>query len=252
MTQASMKQESIWVRLQWNDGQPAGNSTSSRIRNGYTRQPGPSFQSSRTQIGSLALVAILSATGVLGQSQYGTIRGVLLDGSGAVVTGARVKASNQQTGLGFETQSNEIGEYTIGGLLPGMYRVTAEASGFKTVQAANRELGSGALMRVDLRLEVGEVTQAVTVEDRGALINTETATVAAQMPTQLLDRPPTLRHLSWNPAETAAAFLPGQNYGGGTAISAYGGRSYDRKVTLDGAQINSPNCNTRHLTTFLC
>jgi hypothetical protein len=189
----------------------------------------------------LASLAILLGGHASAQSQYGTIRGVVRDGSGSAVASAKVKATNQQTGLGFETRSNEIGEYAVGGLLPGLYRVTAEASGFKTIQIANRELNSGAILRVDLQLEVGDVAQAVTVEERGTLINTETATVAAQMPTQLLERPPTLRHLSWNPAETAAAFLPGQNYGGGTAISAYGARSYDRKVTLDGAQINSPN-----------
>lgn len=193
------------------------------------------------RIGLFALVGVFLAANALGQSQYGTIRGVVLDGSGAAVVDAKIRAANQQTGLGFETRSNEVGEYLVGGLLPGLYRVTAEASGFKTTQVTNRELSSGAVVRVDLRLEVGEVTQAVTVEERGVLINTETANVSAQTPTQLMDRPPTLRHLSWNPAETAAAFLPGQNYGGGTAISAYGARSYDRKVTLDGAQINSAN-----------
>jgi len=198
------------------------------------------FDSNR-RIGLIALAAVSFAASALAQSQYGTIRGLILDRSGSAVVNARIRAANQQTGLGFDTRSNSVGEYTVGGLLPGLYRVTAEASGFKTTQMANRELGSGAVVRVDLVLEVGEVAQAVTVEERGVLINTETATVAAQMPTQLLDRPPTLRHLSWNPAETAAAFLPGQNYGGGTAISAYGARSYDRKVTLDGAQINSPN-----------
>src|SRR5689334_9974480 len=149
-----------------------------------------------------------------------------------------VKSTSQESGTGFSTVSNSAGQYIIGGLLPGDYSITVEMRGFKKFTQTDVTLTGGAVARVDARLEVGDVAETVKVSAAGAVINTETANIAAQAPRELVDEPVTLRRLEWTPSETVGPFLTGQNYSGGTSVIAYGGRSYDRKVTLDGTQTN--------------
>ena len=64
----------------------------------------------------------------------------------------------------------------------------------------------------------------IMANTESTLNNTETASVTANAPKKYLEEP-AFRHLSWEPSETVGAFLPGQDYSGGTAITAYGNRS---------------------------
>ena len=80
---------------------------------------------------TLILTALAMPFVAFAQLQYGTIRGLVTDTTGSVIVGAAVKATNQETGTGFSTISNESGQYIVGGLLPGLYSVTAEMRGFK-------------------------------------------------------------------------------------------------------------------------
>jgi hypothetical protein len=189
-------------------------------------------------LGRLSLFFTALTFTAVAQIQYGTIRGLVTDVTGSVVVGAAVKATNQETGTGFATTSNESGQYTVGGLLPGAYSITVEMRGFKKFTQTDVSLTGGSVARVDARMDLGDVAETIKVSAAGAVINTETANVVAQAPRELVDEPVTLRRLEWAPSETVGPFLTGQSYSGGTAIIAYGSRSYDRKVTLDGAQTN--------------
>ncbi|MSO22853.1 MAG: carboxypeptidase regulatory-like domain-containing protein [Acidobacteria bacterium] len=179
----------------------------------------------------------VKASPSLAQTQFGSIRGVITDASGASIPGVNVRATNNGTGVETRTESNEVGDYLLGGLLPGKYTVTAQKLGFRESKSTEVDVVFGGIKRVDVKLEVGEITESVTVEAEQGRMDTETGTVIIKPPKELLLRPATLQRAEWLPSENVAAYMAGHSYGGGTAISAYGSQSYDRRVTLDGAQV---------------
>jgi len=103
-----------------------------------------------------------------------TFTGMVTDPTGAVVPSAKVTATNEATGVSTTRPSNSAGLYTIPDLPPGFYTLRAEAQGFKTLVNAHIELTVGYTQRVDFKLEVGAVTQSVTVEGQAPAVDTET------------------------------------------------------------------------------
>src|SRR5205809_8046827 len=94
----------------------------------------------RTQIAASCavfffLVLVLHAPRVAAQGLFGTISGVVTDPSGAVVPGATVKVTNIDTNVTVALKTNGAGVYNATSLNPGMYKVEAEAKGFKTAVA---------------------------------------------------------------------------------------------------------------------
>ena len=121
----------------------------------------------------LIMVLCWAAPGALAQVR-GTFTGQVSDPTGAVIPGAKVTATNEGTGAATMRPTNAEGLYTIADLQPGFYTVRAEAPGFKTYVNAHVELSVGYTQRVNFTLEVGTVTQAVTVEGQAPLVDTET------------------------------------------------------------------------------
>jgi len=104
----------------------------------------------------------------------GIFTGSVNDPTGAIIPGATVTATNEATGVATARPTNGEGFYTIPDLQPGFYTVRAEAQGFKTLVNAHIELTVGYTQRVSFKLEVGAVTQSVTVEGQAPLVDTET------------------------------------------------------------------------------
>lgn len=117
----------------------------------------------------LALLAIPLAA----QVPTAVLTGVVKDSSGAVVPNCKVAAINVGTSLSREAVTDESGTYRIAPLNPGVYRVEAEAGGFKKSTMNNVVLEVGSQVRADVELQVGEVSQAIEIESRAALVNTE-------------------------------------------------------------------------------
>lgn len=123
----------------------------------------------RPLISILALLAIPLAA----QVPTAVLTGVVKDSSGAVVPNCKVAAINVGTSLSREAVTDESGTYRIAPLNPGVYRVEAEAGGFKKSTMNNVVLEVGSQVRADVELQVGEVSQAIEIESRAALVNTE-------------------------------------------------------------------------------
>lgn len=122
---------------------------------------------------------VLAAPGTApSQTYYGTIRGTVTDATGAVSPGVEVTITNLDTNIGFKFKSNEVGNYSAPNLIPGRYRVNAEAAGFKRFVAEDVELAATADRRIDVHMEVGAVAESVTVEGGAQLIETERATIS--------------------------------------------------------------------------
>lgn len=106
----------------------------------------------------------------------GTFTGQVTDPSGAVIPGATVTATNEGTSVATPRPTNSEGFYSIPDLQPGFYTLRAEAQGFKTYVNAHIELTVGYTQRVNFKLEVGSVTQSVTVEGQAPMVDTEELT----------------------------------------------------------------------------
>ena len=109
------------------------------------------------------------------QTATGQITGTVKDASGAVMAGAKVKVSSAQTGLTRETTTSDTGDYVFPLLAVGVYSVSAEQQGFKVAKQSDIKLNVDQVIRIDLELAVGEVTQTIEVQATSAAIDSETA-----------------------------------------------------------------------------
>jgi len=115
-----------------------------------------------------------------------TLAGTITDPAGAAITGAKVKAVNPQTNAAAEVASNDSGRYSIAFLIPGKYVVTVEAPGFKQFVRQNVELQISTSVGMDVRLEIGAITDRVTVTAQMSQLETETASRGGIVDNELL------------------------------------------------------------------
>jgi hypothetical protein len=113
----------------------------------------------------------------LSQTVTATLTGTVTDQSGAIVPDVKVVATNQGTKIEHSAPSSDAGVYTIPFLPIGSYVVTVEASGFKKLVTNPIKLEVNQIARVDLRLELGEITQQIEVEGVVPVLQTESVTV---------------------------------------------------------------------------
>jgi len=117
----------------------------------------------------------ISAEVVLAQTAQMT--GRITDSSGGVIHGVEIKVTHIETGIHRDASSNEEGYFTVPLLQPGNYRITAQMAGFKTVSRSGIKLNVDQVARIDMVLEVGEVTEKVEVSAKGLLLDSETSAV---------------------------------------------------------------------------
>ena len=115
------------------------------------------MRSYRVFLIGVALAAVCSLSH--GQ-QTGEFTGTVADTSGAVIPDATVTATNAATQQARTTTSNQTGNYTLPYLTPGVYTLKAQKSGFKIDSEANIALTVGAVLRMDFKMQVGEVNAA--------------------------------------------------------------------------------------------
>src|SRR5438105_15564596 len=109
------------------------------------------------------ILTLVCSSVVLSQTSTGSISGRVLDNSGAVVPNTTVTAVQQDTNVSTTTKANELGLYSFPNVRPGMYRLETEAPGFKKLVRGGLEVQVATGIRVDLTMEVGAVTESVTI-----------------------------------------------------------------------------------------
>lgn len=124
------------------------------------------------------------------QELYGSVVGVIRDASGAQIPGVSVQITNRETNLVMSTVSNETGAYTFANVLPGTYDVKVTLQGFKEFTQQGVPVTAASISRVDARLEVGALTESVTVQSETKLLKTDKAdTGSAFTATEVVDLP---------------------------------------------------------------
>ncbi len=116
-----------------------------------------------------------AAGAVAAQEIYGSVLGTIQDTSGARVPGASVAITNRETNLVLTTVTNESGAYTFSSVLPGTYDVKVTLQGFKEFVQQGVPVTAGSISRVDARLQVGSLSESVTVQSETSLLKTDKA-----------------------------------------------------------------------------
>ena len=136
-------------------------------------------------IGVLVLV-LAFAPNLLAQGQSGTIRGTVLDPTGAAVPGATVTVTNVATGLERITTTSGSGLYNTTQLTPGIYVVAVELSGFKRAIQDGVEVNVAGVVGLDFTLELGAVAESVEVTAAAPQLRTETTEIGTVLPIVVL------------------------------------------------------------------
>jgi hypothetical protein len=123
----------------------------------------------------LIIVAAVFCTMSLAQDFRATITGRVLDASGAAIPGAEVQVTNVGTNETTKTITDDGGNYKVPFLKPGIYTLSVELSGFKKYVREGIELGISQVATIDATLEIGEISQSVTVTGAAPLIESANA-----------------------------------------------------------------------------
>ena len=174
----------------------------------------------------------------LGQNT-GTISGTVQDQSGAVVAGANVKAQNPATNFTRETVSATNGFYRFDQLPVGTYTISTEAAGFKKSVTQSVALSVNDSLTLDIKLEVGQVSEVVTVSEAPSAVNTETSVLGRTVDNRTLNDLPILSGAGGrNPLALAplqAGVMPAGQVG---PFSVNGQRAQSNNFLLDGGDSN--------------
>jgi hypothetical protein len=129
--------------------------------------------------GYLAVAASLFLVAGMCHSQAtgATVTGVISDSTGAVVPATSVSFTNQATGIVTKSASDSRGLYRVSGLIPGTYRANVSKQGFKSEVKDGIALHVGDQVGLDFTLQVGSVSENVTVQSGEPLVDTESTTL---------------------------------------------------------------------------
>ena len=122
-----------------------------------------------------ALLSLASASQIPAQSYLGGVRGIIQDPGGAAIADAKVTLINSATQVSRATVSNGQGEYVFSQIDPATYNITVETPGFKKLDKAGIIIATAQFLNVDLKVEVGDVSSSVSVNEEVPLIETANA-----------------------------------------------------------------------------
>lgn len=184
-------------------------------------------------------VGILSpaAGTVLAQNTNATIRGQVLDPSGALVPGATVTIVNQDTGVNvFNGKSDSAGAFVAPQVIPGTYKITVNAPGLKQTVLNNVAATVAQVASVNINMEVGGAEETVTVSSKGEELDRSTSNISTLItPTDVQNLPVLGRN-----TENLLMFVPGAAHGGAanspstSQLSINGSRTLNTEVLLNG------------------
>ena len=188
----------------------------------------------------ISLFLVLSSTTTFAQQGTADLRGRVVDQQGAVLPGVTITARNQDSGLFRESISGADGTFLMSGMTPGVYVVSAELSGFKKHEQRDVRLEVGRAAQVELKLEVGGLTEAVTVSAEAPLVDTTSNEIGGHISSQeFVDTPSFNRNFAGY-----LGMLPGvvatisATTFGADSISVAGQNVRNVNYTMDGSNNN--------------
>jgi hypothetical protein len=184
-------------------------------------------------------IAAFSVKTAEAQSETATISGQVVDPAGTSVHGAQIELKSVDRGTATSTTTNEFGIYVFPAVHPGQYQLTVRMAGFRQVDLPALVVNVQDHIEQNFRLQVGSVSESVTVEGTAPLLNTQDATVSTLVDRQFVENLPingrsfqTLISLTPGVVLTPSTFYdPGQ-------FSVNGQRASSNYFTVDGVSAN--------------
>ena len=193
----------------------------------------------------LIVVMVLSSAPCNAQSTNATVGGQITDQQGLAVPGVTIVLTNLNTGVTYEAKTNGDGIYNAPNLPPGIYRANVTRDGFKSIVKGDIELHVQDIASINFQLQIGSVSETVTVQAGGLVINTTDASVSTVVDHSYVENMPlngrsfqdlillTPGVVTNNPQSPA-----GNGGSGGGEFSVNGQRTESNVYTVDGVSAN--------------
>jgi hypothetical protein len=188
------------------------------------------------------LVVLILATciSVVAQTETATLSGVIQDPKGGVAPDVEVTATRIETGIAVTTKTNGAGIYFFTALVPGHYHLVVRKPGFKEIAIKEFELFVQDKLEQNFSLEIGSVSETVTVNAATPLVNTTDASVSTVIDRQFVENMP----LNGRSFQTLIALSPGvvlvpASFTNQGQFSVNGQRSNANYFTVDGVSANA-------------
>lgn len=184
----------------------------------------------------ICLAFLLFAAAISAQTNSAVIRGSVTDPAGAKVVGAKVAATNRETAVVFAAVTNDAGLYSIPEVPVGPYNLTVEIAGFKKYVRENMSVTTGVTLSLDVTLELGELTQSVTVSGDAPLVQSTTSGIDQLIESKSIADIPLGDRRTMNVVQlSGAAVFAGYDNGQKPNFSLAGGRAQSQMFWIDGA-----------------
>jgi hypothetical protein len=194
-------------------------------------------------VGALALSAVVllfavAVTNVAAQDIFGRIAGTITDSSGATVANAKITITNEATQIRRNVTADKNGYFAADELPAGTYTVTSEQPGFKTTTKTGNALTAGGRLTVDLSLQIGVMSETVTVTAIGETINTTSGEISTTITQQqVLTIALNQRHY-----ESLVGLVPGAALqGSGTNPAALTSNYNNSVADINGQRLDGQN-----------
>lgn len=194
--------------------------------------------------------------GVRAQTVAGSISGLVMDSSGAAVTEVGITITDLDRSVTFRGRSNETGFYVVSPVPPGRYRIEAEKAGFRRFVIESFPIATQQKANVDIHLDVGAVSESVTVSSSAQLIETTSATLSGVVENRrIIDLPLNGRNVyalaaltpgvfGFNPAAGNGGI--GEGFESVGRFTVNGGRDSSNAILMDGVPVTM-NSNTANM-----
>jgi outer membrane receptor protein involved in Fe transport len=143
-------------------------------------------------VAALILVGSLPVPKAGGQAVYGSIIGTVTDASGAAVNGAKITVTSQTKNVSTETTSNESGNYSVTHLIPDVYTVRIENTGFKILEFKDVQVSADTGSHLDGQFQVGGTSETVEVTSEAPQLKTDRADVSIEFNARAIEEAPIL------------------------------------------------------------
>jgi hypothetical protein len=190
------------------------------------------------------LIALAFAAAVNAQTYQGALRGAVRDAQG-VIPGAEVTLINEDTNAERSAMTNEVGEYAFASVLPGLYTVRVSLPGFKTDERKGFRIGTQQSAVLDFVMEVGTLSEQITVTGEAPLVERASATQAASLDREALQNLPIFgRNTFFAAISTPGVIQTGdpqfvryQDQSGASQLSLGGGPRRGNGYLIEGVSI---------------
>jgi len=203
------------------------------------------FHSLKTSTRAVVGLLVTCAASLYGQSYYGGVRGLVLDQNGGAVPAARVTLTEEGTGKQRGALSTTAGEFAFSEVVPATYTVVAENPGFKKFERKGIVVGTQQQVSVDLKLEIGQLTESVMVMAEAPLVDSATASQGQVLDNQKITELPNLGRNPFMLSKLVQNVIPVGNpaynrmedQSGSSSISIAGGPVRGNNYLVDGVPI---------------